>query len=235
MQARTLRVLSFLTIAGGACSSSQQRPDASGSGGSSGGACHATEQSFPATPVDPDAGAQPCTFMLPPRGPNYDSAHIAVSDGSAAIPKDTSHQNGWDYVDPTQTQIQIWGPTCDAIMAGTVHTVCIEFLLISDRDAKRDFTPVDRDAILERVSRLPISTWSYRSDAGRTRHIGPMAQDFKLSFDVGASDKTIHPLDESGVAFAAIQALDLKIKRLEEENARLQKQIDALRAHARAR
>jgi hypothetical protein len=57
-----------------------------------------------------------------------------------------------------------------------------------------------------------------------------MAQDFKLSFDVGASDKTIYPLDESGVAFAAIQALDAKIKRLEEENARLRKQIDALGA-----
>jgi hypothetical protein len=61
-----------------------------------------------------------------------------------------------------------------------------------------------------------------------------MAQDFKLMFDVGSTDKAIYPLDESGVAFAAIQALDEKVKRLEEENARLRRQIAALRRRAPA-
>ena len=90
--------------------------------------------------------------------------------------------------------------------------MCIEYQYISDRDAKRDLRPVDREQILERLARLPIATWSYKADAQRTRHIGPMAQDFKLTFDVGSTDKAIFPLDESGVAFAAIQALDEKIQ-----------------------
>jgi hypothetical protein len=160
--------------------------------------------------------------------------HIdVVADGETVIPHDTTHQNGWDYVAPAQ--IQIWGPTCDAIIAGTVHTICIDFLYISDRNAKRDFAPVDRDAILDRLARLPISTWRYGADARGARHVGPMAQDFKLSFDVGANDTTIFPLDESGVAFAAIQALNEKVDRLAVENARLKKQIAALRARERAR
>lgn len=230
-------VFTLGAVGGSACSSSPQRTDASGSAGSGGssGTCTAANFSYPATPVDPDAGAPPCTFQLPPPPDGLDSAHIGVSADTTAIPEDPTHQNGWDYTTPGFQTIQIWGPTCDAIVAGTVKTICIEFLFISDRDAKRDFVPVDRDAILDQLSRLPLSTWSYRSDAQRTRHIGPMAQDFKLTFDVGASDKTIFPLDESGVAFAAIQALDQRIKRLEDENARLKKQIATLRVRPRGR
>jgi len=156
-------------------------------------------------------------------------------DDGAGIVRDPDHQNGWDYTDANHQTIEIFGPTCAAITAGTVHVVCIEFMFVSDRDAKRDVETVDRDAILERLARLPISTWRYSSDAERTKHIGPMAQDFKLMFDVGSTDKVIYPLDESGVAFAAIQALDAKVKRLAEENVRLKRQIAALRRRAPAR
>jgi hypothetical protein len=167
--------------------------------------------------------------LLTVSDPNADLSHIALlADGTTGIPQDTFHQNGWDYTGPDQ--IQIWGPTCDEITAGRVHTICIEIRFISDRNAKRDFAPVDGDAILDRLSRLPLSTWAYKTDARGVRHIGPMAQDFKLSFDVGANDTTIFPLDESGVAFAAIQALNAKIDRLSGENARLRKQLQSLAA-----
>ena len=39
-----------------------------------------------------------------------------------------------------------------------------------------------------------------------------MAQDFKQTFNVGGSDKTIFQVDADGVTFAAIQALDAEIK-----------------------
>jgi hypothetical protein len=152
---------------------------------------------------------------------------------AAVTPRDPTHENGWDYTDEIMRTIQFFGAACDAITAGIVQTVCIEFQYISDRDAKRDIAPVDREQILERLARLPIATWSYKSDAQRTRHIGPMAQDFKLSFDVGSTDKAIFPLDESGVAFAAIQALDEKVRRLADENARLKKQIAELQARTK--
>jgi hypothetical protein len=231
------------TIAWIGCSSSAQHPDASGSGGSggstgAGGGNDASDgpcsgfQTFQATPVAPDAGVGPCTFDIPPPDNCSGGPVVRLDNGQSVAP---DPQNGWSYTDNTLRTIQIRGPNCDAIMAGTAHTVCIEYECTSDRNAKRDFGPVDGDAILERLLRLPISTWRYKADARGARHIGPMAQDFRLSFDVGANDTTIYPLDESGVAFAAIQALNAKLDRLAAENARLTKQIAALRARDRAR
>ena len=81
----------------------------------------------------------------------------------------------------------------------------------SDRNAKQDFTPVDKRAILERVTRLPITTWQYKADAA-TRHIGPVAQDFYREFQVGTDERHIATVDEDGVALAAIQGLNEKLK-----------------------
>jgi hypothetical protein len=99
---------------------------------------------------------------------------------------------------------------------------------VSDRNLKRDFEPVDKQAILESVARLPISTWSYKSDDPSVRHMGPMAQDFKATFALGNTDKAYNPIDAHGVSLAAIQALyeriteqDARLERLERENADL--------------
>lgn len=99
---------------------------------------------------------------------------------------------------------------------------------VSDRNAKRDFEPVDTQDVLERVSRMPITTWSYRSDDASVRHMGMMAQDFQREFGLGSSDKSFHPVDAHGVEMAAIQALyervkaqDDRIERLELENEEL--------------
>lgn len=100
----------------------------------------------------------------------------------------------------------------------------------SDRNLKRDFAEVDRKAMLERVASLPISSWSYKDEPARPRHIGPMAQDFKQTFNVGSDDKTILQVDADGVVFAAIQQLDAEVKRLTRENAELRRQVDAVRA-----
>jgi hypothetical protein len=82
----------------------------------------------------------------------------------------------------------------------------------SDRNAKQDISPVTTSNILDKVSRLPVSEWSYKVDAA-TRHIGPMAQDFYSTFKVGTDDKHIAPIDEGGIALAAIQALNVKLEK----------------------
>ena len=104
----------------------------------------------------------------------------------------------------------------------------------SDRNLKEKFTPIDKQDILERVVSLPISSWNFKKDAG-TRHIGPMAQDFYAAFNVGPDDKHITTVDESGVALAAIQGLneklkekDFKIKALEKRLTDLEKLINSL-------
>jgi hypothetical protein len=91
----------------------------------------------------------------------------------------------------------------------------------SDRNAKQDFTPVSPSQILDKVLQLPLCEWSYKVDAA-TRHLGPMAQDFSSVFNLGTDDKHISPIDEGGVALAAIQGLNRKLnQKLEEKDARL--------------
>ena len=82
----------------------------------------------------------------------------------------------------------------------------------SDRNAKEDFAVVNPNAVLEKVSALPITEWKYKVDGDNLRHIGPMAQDFYAAFGLnGSDDKHIATVDESGVALAAIQGLNRKL------------------------
>ncbi len=85
----------------------------------------------------------------------------------------------------------------------------------SDRNLKEGFEPIDGARLLDRVARLPITSWQYRSAPG-VRHIGPMAQDFYALFSVGDSDTAISTIDPAGIALATIQELH---RRLEAEHA----------------
>jgi hypothetical protein len=99
---------------------------------------------------------------------------------------------------------------------------------MSDRNKKENFAIVDTKAVLEKVTQLPLFTWNYTFEDPAVRHLGPMAQDFKSSFEVGASDKSIFVIDADGVALASIQALNGEVEALEAENARLAATVQAL-------
>ena len=94
----------------------------------------------------------------------------------------------------------------------------------SDKNNKMAIEEIDTGEILAKVAALPVSTWTYKSDAeDGIRHIGPMAQDFYALFGTGASERGISTLDTSGVALAAIQEL---IARIDDQ----QSEIKALKA-----
>lgn len=99
----------------------------------------------------------------------------------------------------------------------------------SDRASKQDFVAVDPRIILAKVTRLPVATWSYRTEGG-VRHIGPLAQDFHALFDVGADERTISVVDADGVAFAAIQALNQRLDEKDTEIAALMRQLAVIKA-----
>jgi hypothetical protein len=99
---------------------------------------------------------------------------------------------------------------------------------VSDRAAKKDVIAVDSKKILESLDHLEISTWRYKEEQSGARHIGPMAQDFKAAFQVGAEDKHIYQIDADGVALAAIQALSAEVKQLERDNEDLRAQVREL-------
>ncbi len=88
----------------------------------------------------------------------------------------------------------------------------------SDRESKKGIQPVDVDQVLASVASMPISTWSYKRDDGGVRHMGPMAQDFHAAFGLGKDERGIATLDASGVALAAIQALNRRIEDLKDGN-----------------
>ncbi len=98
----------------------------------------------------------------------------------------------------------------------------------SDRNVKRDFAAVDPAAILARIAALPITTWSYKDEDPTIRHIGPMAQDFKAAFEVGATDKRIFQVDADGVALGGAQALNARVVELERENDALRGELAGL-------
>jgi hypothetical protein len=103
---------------------------------------------------------------------------------------------------------------------------------LSDRNAKRDFAPVDPAALLARLATLEIAEWSYQTEGG-VRHIGPTSQDFRAAFGIGSDDRHITLSDLGGVALAAIQALqdelddrDRQIRALEARLAILEEHLD---------
>jgi len=83
----------------------------------------------------------------------------------------------------------------------------------SDRNSKEDFAAINAREVLDKVAALPIKEWHYKVEADRTKHLGPMAQDFHAAFGLnGADDKHIATVDEEGVALAAIQGLNEKVE-----------------------
>jgi hypothetical protein len=94
----------------------------------------------------------------------------------------------------------------------------------SDRNSKEAFAAINPRTVLEKVSALPITEWKYKVEAGGTRHLGPVAQDFHTAFGLnGADDQHIATVDEEGVALAAIQGLNQKLEgALKEKDAEIQ-------------
>lgn len=110
-------------------------------------------------------------------------------------------------------------------------TVNGAFVNASDRNKKENFQSVDPTDVLAKVVALPISQWNYRDDEDRSRHLGPMAQDFHAAFGVGPDEKHIATVDADGVALAAIQGLN---KKLEETSASDAARIQTLEAENEA-
>ena len=79
----------------------------------------------------------------------------------------------------------------------------------SDVNMKRDFMPISPEEVLAKLMEIPISTWSFRHDEAGVRHMGPMAQDFYAAYGLGADERHISFTDTAGVAFGAIQGINL--------------------------
>ena len=102
------------------------------------------------------------------------------------------------------------------------------FAQTSDRSAKSNFSAVNPRFILDKLAAVPIQTWSYKADSETVRHIGPVAQDFKAAFNLGADDKHISTVDADGVALAAIQGLYQLMLEKDKQNEEKDRKIEQL-------
>jgi hypothetical protein len=55
---------------------------------------------------------------------------IDVFGDGTMIPRDTTHTDGWDYTNDAHTAIQVYGPRCDMVTAGTIMNVTVTFRCI---------------------------------------------------------------------------------------------------------
>ena len=104
-----------------------------------------------------------------------------------------------------------------------------QWMDVSDRNAKEDFTEVDRRVLLDRVGALPIFDFRFKADDQGARHLGPVAQDFHRIFELGENDRTVSALDVAGVSLAAIQRLHELNREQQEEITQLRGQLEELR------
>lgn len=135
--------------------------------------------------------------------------------GTASGYLDIRYTNGVPQItlDGSTGNVSFSNVTCGNILCANINAaeVTAASYNVSDRKAKEHFAPVDARQVLDKVDTLPITEWNYKR-GDTSRHIGPMAQDFKAAFNLGIDDKRIATVDEGGVALAAIQGLNKKLE-----------------------
>ena len=112
-------------------------------------------------------------------------------------------------------------------MVGTARCDGLNWINSSDRNAKENLQPVSAREVLAKVTALPISRWTYKNSDGST-HLGPMAQDFRSAFELGADNTSIATVDADGVALAAIQGLSEVVKEKDAEIQALKQRVERL-------
>ncbi len=80
----------------------------------------------------------------------------------------------------------------------------------SSRDLKENFSDIDKEELLNKISELDLQSWNYKAEDASIKHIGPMAQQFYELFGLGGSSTSISTIDPAGLALVGIQALQEK-------------------------
>jgi hypothetical protein len=100
----------------------------------------------------------------------------------------------------------------------------------SSRTLKEGFSAVDNQEVLGRLAAVPVSLWTYKSDAHKRPHIGPVTEDFSAAFDFLEADGTLSTIDLHGVALAAIKGLNELVTEKDARITELEQRLQILEA-----
>jgi hypothetical protein len=97
----------------------------------------------------------------------------------------------------------------------------------SSRAMKTAIQPVDPTDVLSKLDQVEVAEWSYKG-ASETRHLGPMAETFYQTYNLGPDNEHIAPKDMAGVAMASAKALKEKVAEQQERLTERDERIDEL-------
>ncbi len=100
----------------------------------------------------------------------------------------------------------------------------------SSRTLKENFTRLNSDDILNKIDKLNITRWNFKSEGKEITHIGPVAEDFYSIFKTGDAENHLATIDSVGVSLAGVKALHSKIKAQQKEIEEVKKELGLLRA-----
>lgn len=150
------------------------------------------------------------------------------SDGSAQASADTFRNTANNEFAARATggfrfRTNLGGTTGCNLPAGSGVFNCT-----SSRTTKENFIPVSGADVLNRLRKVPVSTWNYITEGQSVRHLGPMAEDFHSQFDLGTDDKSIGVQDLAGVSLAAVKELDAQLQQKTSEVETLKAEVNSL-------
>src|SRR5262249_40037546 len=71
------------------------------------------------------AGTGSCTFAVGSPTDGGARAGIILEGDGTPIPRDVDRTDGWDFTDPSDAALQIYGPRCEAILSGALRTLAV--------------------------------------------------------------------------------------------------------------
>lgn len=157
--------------------------------------------------------------------------------GVSFIFEDTTVPERWSFASFTNSFIinnqasagieYRFGPTGNLVIAGSLTAGGVFYP--SSRALKDDFRAVDGRDVLSRLAAMPVSEWRYRSDPEASRHIGPMAEDFRSAFGLGVEAAGLNVGDVAGVTIAAVQGLWMELQEQKAVARELQRTLEEQR------
>ena len=89
---------------------------------------------------------------------------------------------------------------------------------------------MDGNDVLNKLDNLDIPRWNYKKEDPSIMHIGPIAQDFYSTFNVGNNNTTVSTIDPAGIALVGVKALHKQTKDLQDKTAQVAAENEELKA-----